>query len=259
MTRNTLECCHQTKVGVRMSIAVSDPVHTAAGVSYTAEVQLAEPVRAWLNAQDGIVAVGDEIDAGRGVADLVAGFSGDAWLPTRSTFANPLALSVLDKTQVPIVESQLRAWAPHGWRSLKRQIIEPLVAGGHLEAFYSEEESAPSYRATLNAADPFSSLVAVELKLKDWRRAVAQAGRYRLFAERSFVAMPVTVMSANLETEALRNRVGLLSIDSAGGVEVVLEAPTSGPLQPLRRRWAAEQLLSAVRAPTTRVAGSPIL
>lgn len=242
-----------------MSIAVSDPLRTTTAVPYTAEVQLAEPVRAWLSAQEGIVAVGEEIDAGRGVADFVAGCSSDARLPTRSTFANPLSLRVLDKTQEPIAESQLRAWAPHGWRSLERQVVEPLVADGHLEAFYSEEDSALSYRATLDAADPFTSLVAVELKLKDWRRAVAQAGRYRLFAERSYVAMPVTVMGAKLEAEALRNRVGLLAIDSAGGVEVALEAPTSGPLQPRRRRWAAEQLLSAVRAPGTRLAGSPIL
>lgn len=242
-----------------MSIAVVDPARTAAGVRYTAEVQLAEPVRAWLNAQDGVVALGDEVDAGRGVADLVAGFSSDARLPTRSTFSNPLALSVLDKAQELIAEPQLRAWAPHGWRSLERQVVEPLIAGGHLEVFYSPMDSTPSYRATLNATDPFSSLVAVELKLKDWRRAVAQAGRYRLFAERSFVAMPATVMSAKLETEARRNRVGLLAIDSAAGVEVVLEAPESGPLQPARRRWAAEQLLSTVRAPKNRVAGSPIL
>lgn len=242
-----------------MSTAVSDPVRTAAGAPFTAEVQLAEPVRAWLSAQDGIVAVGEEVDAGRGVADLVAGFSSDSRLPTRSTFANPLALSVLDKTQEPIMESHLRAWAPYGWRSLERQVVEPLVADGHLEVFYSEVESAPLYRATLDAADPFTSLLAVELKLKDWRRAVAQAGRYRLFAERSFVAIPVTVMSAKLEAEALRNRVGLLTINSVGSVDVALEAPMSWPLQPLRRRWAAEQLLSAVRAPGTRVAGSPIL
>ena len=241
------------------TIAVRCPARTIARVapSFSTEVQLAEPVRSWLSRQRGVVGVGDEIDAGFGIADLVAGCSTCRSLPTRPTFLDPLALGVLELARDSVSEADLQEWAPHGWRSLQRRVVEPLLMDGHLCVNPSREGEA-TYIATVAATDPFNSLVAVELKLRDWRRAVAQAGRYRLFAERSFVALPTSRVNTALQAEARRNRVGVLAVDDDGSVDVVVAAPMSGPLQPLRRRWASEQLLGALRHPGGRVAGSPM-
>ena len=226
-----------------------------AAAPFTAEWQLAAPVRAWLRAQPGVLAVGDEIDAGSGIADLVAGCSDELVLPTRAAFPDSTATRLLELTQETVSEADLRVWAPHGWRSLNQRIVRPLVVDGLLTVAADDDET--TYTATVNATDPFTSLVAVELKLRDWRRGVAQAGRYRLFAERSYVALPAERISEGLVAEARRNQVGVLAV-TVHDVTIVEPAPVAGPLQPQRRRWASEQLLATLRHPSERGAGSPI-
>ncbi len=85
-------------------------------------------------------------------------------------------------------------------------------------------------------------LVAVELKLRDWRQALQQAIAYQLAADRTWVAMPLASASA-----AYRQRwrfgaegVGLLAVDDRGCVRVPIPAGPSPRLLPfLRERIAA--------------------
>lgn len=221
---------------------------------FRTESQLAAPVRAWLRNQQGVFGVGDEIDAGSGIADLVAGYSDELALPTRKAFTDPTTTRLLE--QETASEADLRLWAPFGWRSLNQRVVRPLVEAGLLAVAAGNDET--TYTATVNALDPFTSLMAVELKLRDWRRGIAQAGRYRLFAERSYVALPADRISDSLIVEARRNRVGVLAVNVHEPVSVLERAPVAGPLQPQRRRWASEQLLAVLRCPSNRVAGSPI-
>ena len=238
------------------TIPIDCPTHTVSA-PFTAESQLAAPVRAWLRDQPGVLTVGDEIDAGSGIADLVAGCSGQLALPTRAAFPDATATRLLEIAQTTTHESDLRLWAPHGWRSLNQRVVRPLVAAGLLTVA-ANDDGDRTYTATVNATDPFTSLVAVELKLRDWRRGVAQAGRYRLFAERTFVALPAERVSGTLVSEARRNRVGVVAVTASELAMIVEPAPVAGPLQPGRRRWASEQLLARLRSPSARSAGSPI-
>ena len=233
----------------------SAPADQCVPGTFHAEAELANPVRSWLHAQRNVLAVIDEVDAGNGSADLVAGLSPNPILPIRTAVADPLQLRVLELTQQATSESKLRSWAPHGWRGLRQRAIQPLIEGGMLTV--SREED-PTYRATVEASDPFTELIAVELKLRDWRRGIAQAGRYRLFAECSYLAMPYERITEAATDQARRNRIGVLGVSQDGGITVVLRAPSSSPLQPQRRRWAAEQMLAALRSPSRRSAGSPI-
>lgn len=249
------------KGGALTAVAPARLAHAVPSVesTFAAESDLAAPVRTWLAALPGVVGVGEEIDAGSGIADLVAGLAEDLALPTRPLFPDPFAVHVMEASRDTIAEEELRRWAPNGWRSLRQRVLEPLLADGQLRATQHEGVNDTLYTAAIYVGDPFSSLVAVELKLRDWRRAVAQAGRYRLFAERSYVAMPVARMTPGLQAEARRNRVGVLAVHTNGDVDEVEPAPVGGPLQPSRRRWASEQLLGALRHPSVRPAGSPIL
>lgn len=228
---------------------------------FRTEVELGSAVRTWLADAHEAVTVVDEIDSGTGIADLVAGHHDTAALPWRPAVCDPLLLGLLDLTQTPAPAAELASWAPHGWRSLRDRLVMPAIADGLLR-LEVDADGCSWFEATLAAEDPFTHLTAVELKLRDWRRAVAQAGRYRLWAERSYVALPAARVDAAVLQEAARNRVGVLAVcgdAEASWVVCELEAVEAPPVQPQRRRAAAERVLAGVREPSARTAGSPLL
>lgn len=82
-----------------------------------------------------------------------------------------------------------------------------------------------------------TEVVAVELKLRDWRGALRQATAYQVGADRAWVAMPLAAAA-----HAYRHRhrfeaegVGLLAVDDQGRVRAPLPAVTSSRLLPFVR------------------------
>ncbi|WP_457253602.1 hypothetical protein [Pedococcus sp. P5_B7] len=224
---------------------------------FTAEVQLAAPVQHWLETFDGPRAVVHELDAGWGVADLVAARRADgSTTRDRRAVNDQMQLLVLEACRVTRTESDLRELAPHGWRSLHVRAVRPLVEAGLLREGARGKDR--TYLSGLQVTDPFADLVAVELKLSNWRRALAQAVRYRIFAERSYVAMPYERVGELLIREARRVGVGVLAVAVTGVVDEVVGTAARAPLQPARRRWAGERTLSALQSPSPRPAGSPV-
>jgi len=95
---------------------------------------------------------------------------------------------------------------------------------------------------------PFPGLLravtAIELKLRDWRKALDQAARYRSFAERSLV-----VVDSDRSTRARANAVafqfngiGLASLSACGELEQVVAAPDAPPFDEVARVVAGERL-----------------
>ena len=80
-------------------------------------------------------------------------------------------------------------------------------------------------------------LVAVELKMRDWREALRQATAYQLAASRVWVAMPLAGASSayhqrwRFEAE----QVGLLAVDDRDQVRVPIPAGPSPRLLPFLR------------------------
>lgn len=73
-------------------------------------------------------------------------------------------------------------------------------------------------------------IITVEVKVGDWRRAVAQAARNRIFAHRSFVALPEQVAEGVKAQTIFRDRgIGLLAVESHGDVRVVRRARRAMP------------------------------
>ena len=99
-------------------------------------------------------------------------------------------------------------------------------------------------------------LVAVELKMRDWREAIRQALAYQLGADRTWVAMPLAAASAayrhrrRLESDG----VGLLAVDDRGTVRTPIPAEPSPRLLPFLR----DRVLAAPRPPWTAPGGSPL-
>lgn len=81
-----------------------------------------------------------------------------------------------------------------------------------------------SWRAVL------PEVVTIEVKVADWRRAVAQAARNRLFAHRSFVALPEAT-AVRVKTENLFRDlgIGVLAVTPDGNVHVARRARRTTP------------------------------
>jgi hypothetical protein len=90
--------------------------------------------------------------------------------------------------------------------------------------------------------DVLREIVTVEVKVGHWRRAVEQAVRNRIFAHRSFVALPVEVAQRVRGEEMFqRSGVGLLSISARGEVGVLQGARRGRP-----RVWSYYYRLAAL-------------
>jgi hypothetical protein len=97
---------------------------------------------------------------------------------------------------------------------LEIDLVEP-VSQYFSDSGYSIALEVPVYR---NRADLVAytetELIAVELKLKKWQRALRQAGYYQLGADYTYIAMPFNeAFEVHKQRKVLENeRVGLLAV-----------------------------------------------
>lgn len=100
---------------------------------------------------------------------------------------------------------------------------------------------------------PKSSLPDCEIwcfegKLRNWKRALYQATRYRAFAHRSFVVMPEdSIRPAEAQVRLFRlARVGLLALDHAGRVRVITRPRPQRPRSQIMHTMAKGRALSKI-------------
>lgn len=221
---------------------------------FVAEVELAPPVERWL-AQLGSLITAPEVEGDYGIADLVAGFGDARKLLNRRRQAPPVAtsqqLDLLEYCSPWRSESELRAWAPHGWSAMQSRVIDPLRAAGLLRTDGSR------FRSVAVPKDPFDMVIAVELKLRDARRGLEQANSYRLFADASYLAMPDGRFTDEIIKAASRCGVGLLIV-SRQDVNMILAPQGLSSPSSRRRRLVSEKLLRHEIHGSGRLAGSPI-
>lgn len=126
--------------------------------------------------------------------------------------------------------------------SLEAQLAPPVTAWLQ-DAGYRVEAEVPilGRRADLIGAVD-DRLVAVELKMRNWREAIRQALAYQLAADHVWVAMPLAAAStayrARWRFEA--EGVGLLAVDDGGRVRAPIPAGPSPRLLP----YLQEQVLA---------------
>ena len=83
---------------------------------------------------------------------------------------------------------------------------------------------APQWREIL------PEVVTIEVKVANWRRAADQANRNRIFAHRSYVALPERVACRVRREEAFQsNAIGILGVGEQGDVRVVKRARRGRP------------------------------
>jgi hypothetical protein len=78
--------------------------------------------------------------------------------------------------------------------------------------------------------DILAEVVTIEAKVSKWRHAIQQARRNRLFAHRSYVALPERLVPrVSSDAGFLASGVGLLAVDDRGATLVVHEATVGMP------------------------------
>ena len=87
-----------------------------------------------------------------------------------------------------------------------------------------------------------------EGKLRNWKRALYQATRYRAFSHRSFVVMPEQCIGPALENLARfkRAKIGLIGVDDDGTITVHSRPPHRLPRSSIYHRVAGVKVLQAV-------------
>ena len=89
-------------------------------------------------------------------------------------------------------------------------------------------DCAGSVSLTPICRDILPEVTAIEVKVDNWQRALSQALRNRIFAHRSFIALPVGVAARVRRAPALlQSGIGVIAIDTDGGATIVKQ-PVSG-------------------------------
>lgn len=225
--------------------------HAMCSRIFSSEAELAAPVEAWL-ASVGSTCIGREVEVGFGVPDLVGGVGSRASLRNRKRQAQPvtqpLQLALLDYCQRSRSIVDLREWAPNGFAELNKRALTPLINLGML---VSRDDR---FRARVSPRDPFDRLIAIELKLADTTRGLAQAHAYRAFADVSYLALPAHRVSPALMNRARGIGVGLLGVHP-DLVEEIVEPDADSYATAGRRRMASEYTMAAHADADSRSAG----
>jgi uncharacterized protein YeeX (DUF496 family) len=215
------------------------------------------PVVCWMQEARSPVLIADEVDFRFGAPDLLAAHVRDL----RQRIDDDIK-PVQQLDQLALLEQirhgsmtrlQIEGLTSMRWQDYERRVLDQLLEDGLI--IFDEVEERWSVGRSLSV--PYTELVAVEMKLRDGRRALAQAMRYRAFANESLVALPQNRIDSLLVDACASRGVGLLAVGAARA-EVVVNAVASAPLDPLVHRLAQEMLLARHCGHTTSLpAGSP--
>jgi hypothetical protein len=84
---------------------------------------------------------------------------------------------------------------------------------------------SPQWRGIL------SEIIAIEVKVSDWQRAIRQAARNRVFCTQSYVALPTDIANrVRREPAFVQTGLGLLSISKSNSVTMARKAVRQKPL-----------------------------
>jgi hypothetical protein len=122
-----------------------------------------------------------------------------------------------------------------------REILRSCEKAG----FCEYDTRARTWTKVIEPRPVAEKIVAVEVKLRDWRRALYQAVRYLDYASESWVVLDQVAMAgalSNAEDFATQG-VGLVCMSCEGDIEVVVRASTRGPRMPTRY-WQANAEIS---------------
>ncbi|MFH5181454.1 hypothetical protein ACHHV8_01715 [Paenibacillus sp. TAB 01] len=119
---------------------------------------------------------------------------------------------------------------------LKYAILKSLEEAGALIKEDFRYFRTPSFKL-------FSPVVtAIEAKLEDWNKGLAQAIRYQRFADKTYLAMDEKYVHRAEKNEFVKYNVGLLSVGSK--IKEIVKPLTQKPTDSIMRYKVAEEIIS---------------
>ncbi|MBI4158111.1 MAG: hypothetical protein HY505_00600 [Candidatus Yanofskybacteria bacterium] len=181
-----------------------------------------------------------ELGLGYGIADVVAVGYSETPSTTRKNFLAYFDISLLSLIEKE--ESISFDDIVYITKSPTKKITSALSSLINEEFVVFREGKYISHR---KYADLLTDSIAIEAKLKDWRRALKQAYRYKWFANKSYVFLPkenITMPEKNLDLFRSYN-VGLASVSREDGLEVLFAPKDEPPVSDRMRIALNEHLL----------------
>jgi len=130
----------------------------------------------------------------------------------------------------------------------EKELLLPIRRYAKQKGFTAQVAELPffEYRIDLYAVSkPSGDTIAVELKMKNWRRALHQALIYQLCSDYVFIALPLVKAKPVDILELSRHGVGLILVGLDRKCQVALEAVRSSEVRDYYRRPYVELLASA--------------
>jgi hypothetical protein len=131
---------------------------------------------------------------------------------------------------------------------------------------YVGQDGRNGFRRIRNRYKIFTRLIAVEAKLRDWRRALVQARSHRSFAQESFVVFDAAYAARfnRAKEHFMSSGTGLIAVDTDGNVERFLRARGSRRVNAAAFALAGEELWLRLQGftrplPQTRLPGGAAL
>lgn len=184
----------------------------------------------------------EELNLGYGIPDVVVvQYKNNKSLKKRKEFLNYFDISILDliekKEQVSIEDIVFLT------KSTKSKINNTLSLLQSEKLILYREGKYFSHKKYAGALE---DCLAIEAKLKNWKRALEQAYRYRWFSNKSFVMLPGENINPALKNISLFEKygVGLASIDKERGIEVHYQPTETVPYSERMHKLLNEHLLS---------------
>jgi hypothetical protein len=119
---------------------------------------------------------------------------------------------------------------------LKYQLIRKLIAEGYIKT--TDNQMYFKVDGWLPIA---KEVIAIEAKLKDWKRGALQANRYKAFANKVFLAIPKETAHL-VDKEFLRkHNIGLISMDTDKNTKrILINSQSTKPLDEYKFNYATE-------------------
>jgi hypothetical protein len=190
-----------------------------------------------------------EVDAGVGVADLVLVESQQTMRSELPLLRRvPLRLAPL---LAPDVASRLTSLAGFMEATGMSRASALRTISGLVALRLAHREGERLQLRTVRS-QPYDHIIAIEAKLRDWKRALTQAYRNRQFSSQSWVVLDgyYTVANAAVESFA-RAQVGLATYSSTGELSIHVHAVTLPPSN-AQRNWIAQAVVARSRPQVLR-------
>lgn len=137
----------------------------------------------------------------------------------------------IDSAEKPIQLDSLSDISQISLDKLKYKIIKPLLELGYIKEFGQN-----MYMKVDGWVPLAKELVAFEAKLTNWKKGFYQANRYKLFADKVYLVVPVEYIHLPDKSLFRKFGIGLMSYDAKKGERTVVIKPTKSKPQDMSKK-----------------------